>query len=179
MGKATIIVKAGAACSTPVLLREAQEYFDELFCGESSPRVLVLPNSMELLSAPEQGNAIFWQGVESAHPSQQSTRRRAMGEFRKAKRPGPLPMHQAIRAAKFSRKFDELMARDRALEKQHEVNLRVLKAWANADGLEAAGKQPAADRFGGTPDRAPAACLQQVDSGAMLLPSVTEKRGLQ
>lgn len=102
-----------------------------------------------------------------------------MGEPRKAKRPGPLSMHRAIRAAKFSRKFDELMARDRALERLHEVSLRVLKAWTNADGFEDAEKQPVAGRFGGTPGRAPEACLQQVDSRAMLLPSVTEKRGQQ
>lgn len=61
-----------------------------------------------------------------------------MAEPLKAKRPGPLPMHLAIRSARINRKFDQISVQLRALEEIRHVQATALAApYAHAAPLGA------------------------------------------
>ena len=99
-----------------------------------------------------------------------------MGEIRKAKRPGPLPMHWAIRFARMDRKFDQLMAGARALEEQTKSMPQFFAPRAKADDFELARARSEARYPEGNPSRTPAAHLQSKNSVAGLLFEVFEVR---
>ncbi len=102
-----------------------------------------------------------------------------MDEIRKAKRPGPLPMHWVIRSARMYRKFDQSMARRRALEEQMKSMPQFFAPRARADDFEVARARSEARYPEGNPSRTPAAHLQSKSSVAGLLFEVFEVRVLQ
>ena len=102
-----------------------------------------------------------------------------MAEIRKAKKPGPLPMHLAIRSARMDRKFDQSMARARELEEQMKSMPQFFAPWARADDFEVARARSEARYPEGNPSRTPAAHLQSKSSVAGLLFEVFEVRVLQ
>lgn len=102
-----------------------------------------------------------------------------MGEICKAKRPGPLPMHWAIRFARMDRKFDQLMAGARALEGQTKTMARLPALRARAGDFRDARARSEASFLEGNPGRTPEVRPQLKCSAAGPLSEATDVRALQ